>query len=163
MAWVDIDLYKVNELTNAAALDTLRENIEYLHSPNMASYQHPGTGGNYTNTGTLGDDIDGTNFALSLTTSGGLVLACFYCVVSMSAGSSRLGIIHNDPVSHKGRNLYSNYVAECSQTVRQGLGWIQRFPDLKAGTHEFRAIWGANGGTATMHVEHRPYMAVIEK
>lgn len=163
MAWTDIDLYKVNELTNAASLDILRENIEYLHSPNFASYQHPGTGGDYTNTGTLGDDIDGTNFSLNITTYGGMVLAGFYCVVGVSAGSVRLNILRVDPVSHYGRNLFYNYTAESSQTVRRGLGWIQRFAGLPAGNHTFKAVWGISGGTATMYVAHRPYMWVIEK
>lgn len=163
MAWTEIDLFKPDQLVTATDLDNIRTNIEYLHSPNAAYYQHPGTGSDYTNTGTLGDDIDSTNFSLTITTYGGMVLAGFYCVVSVSAGSVRLGIVHTDPVTHVGRNMFYNYTAESSQTVRRGLGWIQRFPNLPAGSHNFRAIWGISGGTATMQVLHRPAMFVVEK
>jgi hypothetical protein len=167
MAWTDIDLYKPNQLIDATALDTLRTNIEHLHSPNFASYQHPGTGANYTNTGTLGDDVDSTNFNLSVTTYGenSMVLAGFYCVVGVNAGSVRLNIIRVDPVTHYGRNLFYNYTAESAQLTAniRGLGWIQRFPNLPAGTHQFKAVWGISGGTATMYVAHRPYMWVLEK
>lgn len=165
MPWNDITPYRVNDLHNGAALDAMREDIEYVHAPNMASYQHPGTGGDYTNTGTLGDDVDSTNFNLSLTTYGGMVLACCYCVVGVTAGSVRLNIVRSDPITYLGRNLFFNYTAESAQinVNRRGVGWIQRFPNLPAGTHEFRLVWGISGGTATMYVAHRPYMAVIEK
>lgn len=169
MAWTDIDLYKVNQLMNETALTALKGNIEYLNRPNAATYQHPGTGSNYTATGTLGQDIDGTNFNLSLTTvrKSALVIATFYgnWYVSGAGGAAtlRMNIAKTDPISHIGSNMYNNFQLEVSYTGTDGVGagniWFFTVP---AGTHEFRAVWGVSSGTANLMVGYRPMMCVWE-
>lgn len=163
MAWADIELYKVNELVNATALDALKENIEYLHLPNITEYQHPGTGSDYTVTTNKAQDIDPV-FNLSLTTYGGLVVAVFYGVWDApGAGVSiRANIVRHDPISYVGRNLFYEWNMEYVKPQPGGKGWIQFFPNLPAGTHEFRAVWGVPSGTGTLLAAFRPYMAVAE-
>jgi hypothetical protein len=163
--WTDLELPKVKQLANATFLDAVRTNIEYLHAPNYAEYQHPGSGGNYTVTGELGQNIDSTNFKLSLTTYGGLIMACFYGQWGISVTSAiRAAIVRTDPVSHLGVNLFNNFSVEivADATDTEPRGWIQAFPNVPAGVHEFRAIWGVPSGTATLYVANRPYMAVWE-
>lgn len=166
MTWTDIDLYKVRQLAAAADTALIKGNIEYLHKKNSNTYHHPGTGANFTVTGTLGQDID-ANFNLSLTTTGGLVAACFYGQFKSSASpnSVRANIVRDDPISHIGRNLFYNYAVETvnRDTQGQSMGWIQFFPNLPAGTYTFKAIWGIPGGaTGTLLVAYRPRMSVWE-
>lgn len=162
--WTDVDLYRVSELINADAMDVIKGNIEYLHAPNYAEYHDPGSGSDYTVTGTFGQDID-ANFVLSLTTYGGLVAACFYGVWQCnSTGSIRANIARTDPISHIGANMFNNFAVEILSTTSniEPRGWIQFFPGLPAGTHEFRAVWGIGVGTGTLFASNRPYMAVWE-
>lgn len=165
--WTDVDLYKVNQLIDATAMDTLRTNIEYLHAPNYAEYHHPGTGADYTVTGNLGQDIDSTNFKLSLTTYGGIIMACFYgqWTTSVTTGAIRANIVRTDPVSHVGVNLFNNFAIEvvADTSPSDPRGWVQVFEGVPAGTHEFRAVWGISSGTGTLYAAFRPYMAVWEK
>lgn len=163
--WTDVDLYKPTQLVDATAMDALRTNIEYLHAPNYAEYRHPGTGGNYTVSGNLGQDLDATNFKLSLTSYGGLIMACFYGQWQISTtGSIRANIVMTDTVSYLGINLFNNFSCEVMAvtTETEPRGWIQEFPDVPAGTHEFKVVWGVSAGTGTLFVANRPYLAVWE-
>lgn len=169
MAWTDIDIteYDPNTLMTAAGMNTLKDNLNYLHAPNAASYYHPGTGGNYTVTGQLGVDVDGTNFNLAITTSGGPVLACFYGNIGTSDTSTslRMNIVHVDNVSYIGRNLFNNFTAEITDTNVNGAphGFIVPFFDLPAGSHSFKLVWGTSGaGTGTLYVALRPTLCVWE-
>lgn len=166
-AWTDLTDYEVPQLMNAAGMVILKDNITYLLNPNIAQYHHPGTGGNYTVSGSLGVDIDATNFSLSLTTYGGPVLACFYGNFSCPVASSmRIAIIYEDSLSHIGRNLYNSFDAELAYPASANgmpLGFMKVFKDLPAATYTFKAIWGVSGAdTATLYVAKKPYMIVRE-
>ena len=166
MAWTEIEDYNVPDMMNAAGLTAIKGNIEYLHLPNRAKFHHSGIGSDYTVSGSLGVDLDGTNFALSITTNGKPVMACFYGVVLTStlATSLRMSIIVEDAVAHAGRNLYANFDAEFTFTTKQGRGWFKPFPYLPAGTYTFKVIWGVSGGgTGTLFVANRPRFSVWEK
>jgi hypothetical protein len=161
--WVDIDRYKVKQLMNADGLNTLRDNMEYLLQPNFAEYHHPGTGGDYTVTDETAVDLDSTNFNLTITTYGGPVLATFYGMVDGSASNTsiRLSIIHVDTLSYIGRNLFHNFLWEYQRTANRSIGGLARFDGLPSGSHSFKVIWGASGGTGTMDVSYRPRFCVI--
>lgn len=166
MAWEDITLYAVKQLAGSADFASLRNDISYLHKKNSNTYHHPGTGANFTVTGNLGQDIDPA-FNLTLVTTGGLVVACFYGQFKSSASNQtvRVNIVHDDPLSHIGRNLYYNYNAEAINRDAQGQnrGWMQTFPNLTAGTHTFKTIWGISGGaTGTLLISYRPRFSVWE-
>jgi hypothetical protein len=166
MAWADIDLYQVREAVTAAHFATLKSNIEYLKTPNYAEYHHPGTGANYTTT-TLGEDLDSTNFSLTINTTGGLVWAMCYgqWKVSAAGASVRANIVKLDPISYVGRNLFYNYAIDVRALETDGLfrGWIQPFTGLPAGSHTFRVVWGiGSAGTATLLVGYRPHFWVWE-
>lgn len=164
MAWTDIDQYSVPQLIDKAALDTLKANILYLHQTNQASYAHPGTGSDYTVTGSLGVDLDGTNFALTITTTGGLVMAAFHgsLKISVAAQAVRMAIIRDEPITQTGRNLFYNFDVDVAQTVSCSRGWIKPFVGLPAGSHTFRVVWGVSGGTGTLEVAYPPFFAVWE-
>ena len=166
MSWTDGVEYTAQDQALAAVLNTLKGNLDYLHLPNYAEYRHPGTGSDYTTTVDAGQDIDGTNFNLALTTYGNpaLVMAVFHGIFNCSSGSSsvRVNMVNSDDViSFAGRNLYSNYSTEMTENTL-GMGWIQWFL-VPPGVHHFKAIWGIyGGGTATLQVKSRPYMGVWE-
>jgi hypothetical protein len=166
MAWTDIDLYRIPHLMTASDVTLLRDNINYLNRPNAATYQHPGTGSDYTVTGSLGQDLDATNFNLSITTTGGLVIACLFCQVSVTAGTVRLNIVRVDEVSHIGHNMFTTWAVESGGTDADGVpaSCICFFPNLPAGTHSFKVIWGINPTTetGTMNVDYKPRFSVWE-
>lgn len=166
MVWTDQVKPSVVQLGDAAYLNAFKDNINYLKRPNFATYHHPGTGANYTVTGDLGQDVDSTNYSLTITTYGGLIKACFYGQILASAGSVRLSIIRHDPVSHIGRNLFNDYDVETDTTSAGGThrGWIKYFPNVPAGIHTFKLIWGISpgAGTGTLFVTHKPRMSVWE-
>lgn len=167
MAWSDIDEYDVRQLMDASAMASLKDDINYLLAPNAATYHHPGTGANYTTTG-LGEDLDATNFNLSIVTGGGLVMGMFYgqFKTSVAGNTVRATIVHVDPISYIGRNLFWDYTIETASGDTNGepRGWVQYFPGLPAGTHQFKVVWGIGGGaTGTLLVGWRPRFSVVEK
>lgn len=167
MTWSDLVKPTVHQLGDAAYLNALKDDINYLHLPNFATYHHPGTGPNYTVTGSLGQDVDSTNFSLSITSHGGLIKACFYGQILSSANTNsvRMAIIRDDPVSHVGRNLFNDYDIETDTASAGGThrGWIKYFPNLPAGIHTFKLVWGINpAGTGILFVTHKPRMSVWE-
>lgn len=167
MAWTDVELYAAAQTINATETTVLKNNINYLHDGNATTYHHPGTGGNYTVTGELGQDIDSTNFSLSLTTNGGLVMACFYgqFMCSAAPNSIRASIIRVENVSYRGRNLFYDFDIElvAANATGEFRGWIKPFPGLPAGTHTFRVVWGISpAGTGTLLIGYRPRMSVWE-
>src|SRR5436853_3349457 len=147
MAWSEINPYRAMSLADAAAMALLKGDIEYLHKQNGTAYHHPGTGANYTVTGDLGQDLDAVNMKLPLVSTGGLVMAAFVGQFLCPAGgvsSIRASIIREDAVSHIGRNLFYNFDVQIWANAGQGgsRGWLKPFPNLPAGTHEFRLAWG---------------------
>lgn len=162
MAWEEIPPYKAAQLVNAGMLGKLDDNLNHVHKPSFAAYHHPGTGSNYTVSGSLGVDVDSTNFNLTVETFGGLVLVGFYGIVGVSAGAARMGIVRVDNISHIGRNLFYNYQWEHIPTTPFTVGGVVPFIGLPAGMHTFKLIWGhAGGGAATLYVAHRPRMVVV--
>lgn len=162
MAWTDIDRYHVHQLLDADALNTLRDNLEYLLTPNIEIYQHPGTGSDYTVVGVLGQDLDSTNFALTIESYGGPVVATFYGVVASTttSDSARVSIVREDDLSYVGRNLYNNFLLEQQRTGIKSISGLVRFDDVPAGTHTFKVVWGVSSGTATMYVAYKPRFCV---
>lgn len=163
MAWTDIDQYKATQLVAKADLDTLKDNIEYLHAPNAASYQHPGTGSDYTVSGQLGVDIDSTNFKLTITSYGGLILTGIYGVwtAGVSSNTLRVNIIRDELIAQQGRNVFYDFDQEIAGTVAIAKGWIKPFLGLPAGSHTFRVVWGCPA-TGTLTVAFKPYFWVVE-
>lgn len=164
MSWVSDVSYIAQQTAPATVLNNLKSNLDYLHSPNYAEYQHPGTGGDYTVSGTTPQDIDSTNFNLSITTTGGLVMSLFHGVFSVSSvglGTVRANIVvADDVIAYRGRNLFTHTSVEINQATF-GCCWFQYFV-LPAGTHSFRAVWGASGVTGTLFVAARPFMGIYE-
>lgn len=164
MTWTDIDIYSVPQLIDKTALDTLKANLLYLHQPNQASYAHPGTGSDYTVTGSLGVDLDATNFALTITTTGGLVMTCFHGSLKAPAAQVvRMSIIRDELVGQAGRNLFYDFDVDVAQAISTPRGWMKPFVGLPAGSHTFRVIWGVSGaGTGTLEVAYPPFFAAWE-
>lgn len=166
MTWTDIDPYHAVQLVDAADMAALKADIEYRHQTNVSTYHHPGTGANYTVSGELGQDVDSTNFKLTLVSTGGLVAAMVYCQVLVpTSTSARLSIVRQDTIAYSGRNLFYDFDVQIlpNATYGQSRGWIKPFPNLPAGTHEFRLAWGISpSGTATMFIGYRPRFTVFE-
>lgn len=167
MSWQIIDPYRAISLTDQAAMAALKGDIEYLHDGNGTTYHHPGTGANYTVSGDLGQDIDSTNLKLQLVTNGGLVMASFYGQFLSSAlgNTLRVSIVRHETLSYQGRNLFYDFDVQTVAAASPGehRGWMKPFPNLPAGTHEFRLVWGINpAGTGTLLIGYRPRFSVWE-
>jgi hypothetical protein len=167
MAWTDLAVPVVNELSDETDLNALAADINYLHTPNFAEYHHPGTGADYTiAANAVGQDVDATNFNLTITTTGGMVLALCRGELATddSATSVRLSIVHMEAISYQGRNHFNTFDAEGTTTgFLQPFSILKRFEGLPAGAHAFRLTWGVQGtGGATLKVNVHPYFGVWE-
>jgi len=166
VAWADIDLYAVNYLMTAAAMNALADDLTYLHAPNFAVYHHPGTGGVYTlAAGNYGQDVDATNFNLTITTTGGPVMTLFsgMGLTSDATTSARFTIVHLDPISYMGRNEFNVFDAEIESATAVPVCILKPFDNLPAGSHTFRLTWGVGGtGSGTLNVVEKPFLAAWE-
>lgn len=166
MAWTDIPFPTADDLSRAADFWTpLKDDLTYLHRPNYAAYHHPGTGSDYTVSTSIAQDLDSTNFKLTIDKQidESLVVACFYGQIATTGGSStRMNIVHENP-QNTGRNLIYDFKADIFVTTTSNRGWFQFFPNLSAGLHTFTVVWGNASGTGTLAVAYRPFFAVWEK
>lgn len=95
MAWTDPRTWATGELVTAALLNThLRDNLNYLLSPNNDFIKHV-NGSDYTTSSTSFGDVDATNLRLSITSNGGLWIVGFSCACSRGT-SSGLAITLDD-------------------------------------------------------------------
>lgn len=110
-------------------------------------------GANYTTTSTSFVEVDSTDFALTITTTGGPVLIGFNgsCVTS-AAGQRTYFNVHLDDTTYLAANDGINamgWIATDFLTVR-AISFTVRW-ELAAGTYKFELHWKTSAGTATLY------------
>ncbi len=170
MSWTDTQDFKVGRLvTHIAAaqrdsLQSLKANIDFLHTKNMVSYLHDGTGSDWSTNSAVLIKIDDTKFQLTLTTTGGPVMAWFRGNVDRSTAVSTGYMIftivrEGDPVD----NSEPNYPFWAKRWHDFSI-W-KPFPFLPAGTYTFAVYWALVSGAANLlrlKATAKPMFAVIE-
>lgn len=164
--WTD-PAFRVKRVAKAADINAwVRDNLDWLHHPDSGVHfiQHPGTGGNYTTTGTNGAELDSSTFRLTINSYGGLMLVGAVLTMDGSAASTavRADIALLDSTTFLGKNMFSNTSVEVSGVSIRSVGILRPFV-LPAGEHTFTIVWAVGSGTGTVYVAYKPYMFAFER
>lgn len=162
MVWINQIKPFPGQLVDAAYLNAMRDNLLTVRDTNISMYRHDGSGSNWTSTSAVMTPIDNTLFNRAITTQGGPVMAIFYGVYKATSGSlawfgiNRVG----DDIINDEQPLGLLYVGNSWKAVTV----IKPYPDLPAGTYNFRPLWRRFSGAGTMTLEAltKPWFAVIE-
>lgn len=104
----------------------------------------------YTTTSTSFVDIDATNLALEITTTGGDVLVHFHGAFTTTQSSARVSLeidVDGSPVGGEGGILKGR--SSLNTPGATTLTFTRLITGLSAGSHTFKLQWSVGGGTAT--------------
>jgi hypothetical protein len=143
--WSAPRTWSVGELVTAALLNQhLRDNLEYLKTPPTALYV-VNQSSDYTTTSTSFVNVDNTNLALTINTSGGDVLIGFFGYISNGGGTIYLDV-ELDGVRIAGDDGLLRGAAAATQHY----AFVLLKSGVSVGTHTFKLQWKVNSGTATL-------------
>lgn len=159
--YVDIDV--ISGLGNplpTSKLNDIINNQKYFRTPPQLTYTRALAAGNYTVTTTF-SDIDGTNLAGTLTTTGNPVLAILQAgkIGNSAAGTISLDLLV-DGVSQS--NLGLGIIVVSGATEFKPVNLVIPIFGLAAGAHTFRWQWKTSTGTATLYAAQLIQMWVKE-
>lgn len=148
MAWTTPKTWASEPLTSIDLNTYIRDNQNYLKSRiDSTAQQYIRTSGNYTTTSSSLVDVDATNMALTITTSGKDVLVTLVGYISESNGNQVDIAVDVDGGTDVKTLVSVEGNAGENQNVSFGLIWS----GLSAGSHTFKLQWARDGGgTATM-------------
>lgn len=167
MSWTEIEDYKVSQLFSATDLNLFKGNLNFLAQPPLAYYQHSTTGGDYSTTAVQNMvPIDPVNMALTITTTGGILVAIL-SVVLFRTGSAIFPAVGYDI---DGRYIYRNGSSNPARQAGFNLSttddsWTVVMPifDLAPGEHVVQPLWALDvSGTATIVDDYAPFFGVWE-
>lgn len=154
MGFSDPITFVANQRFTKAQLQTaLRDNMNALKFPPTASYLAKGLASDYSTTSTSFTDIDGTNMALSITTTGNGSAGnadVFLCLNGMlySSGAIRIYIrFLEDGVALNADD--GLLVMEMASTVKPLCAQFLRV-NATAGAHTYKAQWKVSSGTGVL-------------
>jgi hypothetical protein len=150
MAWTTPKTWNVDELLTAANLNThLRDNLNALKAPPTDHYECD-EASDYTTTSMSFVDVEGTNLALTITTSGGDVLVHFHGSVAHSSGSRIYFDVTLDGTRIGGDDgMVVSYVDTSSGAMRF-VSFTRLVPGVGAGAHTFKLQWKTGASTAKL-------------
>ena len=168
MAWTDTEDFKVGQLVTHVAnaqkgsLRSLKDNLNFLHGKNMASYFHDGTGADWTTTSESLVAIDATKFQVTITSTGGPIMTWFQGAVRRNSGSAfyafftiaRIGDAFDlyEPTHPMWANRWKPVTLQ------------KPYYNLPAGSHTFVVQWQISGGTVAVALdsESKPFFLAVE-
>lgn len=141
--------WQINEIVDAADMNAIGDNLAALKAPPSAQYTR--TSADYTTTSTSFVDVDATNLAHTITTTGGDVLIVFVAPVTNSASASnvffdvlldgvRIGGTDGLIIQTVATAVYASVV--CFAVLKTGLA---------AGSHTFKLQWKVGSGTGRIY------------
>lgn len=152
MAWSAPKTWSSEPLTSTDMNTYIRDNQNYLYNrlENTSKYELD-EGSDYTTTSTSFVDVDGSNLALSLTTTGGDVLVGFIGTVKHDTNNG--AIFCN--ISVDGVDYFSNDGLFFNRNLDLGdyrtFSFVVRITGLANGAHTFKLRWKTSTGTATLY------------
>lgn len=147
MAWTTPKTWVVDAALTASDMNTyISDNLEALKDPPSDSYEC-NEASDYTTSSTSFVDVDSTNLALTITTTGGDVLVGF---------TGSCGETGGDDFMYFNIDVDGTDVADDDGLVRQKLGsnicFTYLVTGLNAGSHTFKLRWKVEtGGAATLY------------
>lgn len=151
--WTLPRTWNVGELVTAALLNThVRDNLEYLKAQIDLPLNHASAASLslYTTTSAVYADVDSTNLALSLTTSGGAVLLGLSTIAKHSGVSGEIRLDWNVDGTRIGDATYGTVLmqapaANCYLPVSH-----TRVVALATGAHTIKLQHATSGSTASI-------------
>jgi hypothetical protein len=122
----------------------IRDNLLALKAPPTSSYVL-NQGADYTTTSTSFVDLDATNLALTITTTGGDVLIGFYGYVYNATGSTFFDVLLD------GVRVAGDDGLLRTSTAAFPFSCAYLKVSLAAGSHTFKLQWKVNTGTTTLY------------
>lgn len=152
MAYTSPRTWVAGETVTAALLNThLRDNLIALKDPPTDSY-NVNEASDYNTTSTTFVDIDATDLALTITTTGGDVLVGFSGSIEENTGA--LEFVYLDVAVDGTRRGGDDGILMIGNTVStepQVMSFVYLVTGLSAGSHTFKLQWKVSaGGDATM-------------
>jgi hypothetical protein len=146
-AWTTPKTWSTDELVTAAMLNThIRDNLNALKAPPTDSYVFD-DGADWTTTSATFADIDATDLAVTITTTGGDVLVHFHGNAQHSGAGERINFNFSvDGVDHAA----DDGVIYMSGTVIVPVSFTRLVTGLSAAAHTFKMRWKTSGATATL-------------
>lgn len=146
MAWTTPRTWVTGELVTATIMNThIRDNLNALKAPPTDSHV-VNEASDYTTTSTSFVDVDATDLALTITTTGGDVLVHFHGSVYRNGGSSRMVFLDVD-VDGARTAGDDGIVATMADTDLKphAIGFTRYISGLSAGSHTFKLQWKVDG------------------
>ena len=147
VAWVSPKSWAVNELLTASNMNIhLRDNLGALKDP-PTDYYDFNEGADYTTTSATFADIDATDLALTITTTGGDVFVHFHGLVKNSTTERTYFDVDVDGA----RTAGDDGITLQGGTDTESISFTRLIAGLSAGAHTFKLQWKVSGGTATLY------------
>ena len=140
MAWTTPKTWAVDELVTASDLNThIRDNLNALKVPPTDHYEL-NEGSDYTTSSTSFVDVDATNLALTITTTGGDVLVHFHGY-TVNQGYFDLAVDGSRAGGDDG----------CIRFTTGPVSFTRLITGLAAGEHVFKLQWKTVGAALTLY------------
>ena len=151
MAWTTPRTWVSGELVTHTLLNThLRDNLNALKAPST-DYYNVNEVSDYTTTSSSFVDVDATDLAMTITTSGGDVFVHFHGTVSHSAAAGRTYFeVAVDGVAAMGDDGILHTRAAASPAT-ESCAFTLYITGLSAASHTFKLQWKTSGATATLY------------
>jgi len=144
--WTTPKTWTTGEALLAADLNThLRDNLLALKGPATESYECD-EGADYTTVSTSFVDVDATNLALTIVTTGGDVLVHFHGDINNSAAAAFLEV-DQDGAKVGG----DDGILKVPNVNNQAVSFTRLITGLSAASHTFKLQWKVVSGTATLY------------
>jgi hypothetical protein len=135
----------------AADLNThLRDNLNALKDPPTAHYEPEGVTYSTTST-TIFVDVDATNLALTIETSGGDVLVGFHGLVGTSVTTNPMAYFDIEVDGNLIGDDDGIFAVRHSAGVHVAASFVRLITGLSAGSHTFKLKWKVNGATGYLY------------
>lgn len=143
--WTTPKTWSTGEALSASDMNThIRDNLSALKAPPTDSYVCNEVA-DYTSSQTSFVDVDASNLALTITTTGGDVMIGFHAYTYNPSG-----VTYFD-VDLDGVRIAGDDGMIATVSGYQTVSFVRLVTNLDAGTHTFKLQWKVSGGTVTLY------------
>jgi hypothetical protein len=147
--WTAPRTWATGELVTAAILNThVRDNLEFLKTPPTTSFIAD-QGSDYTSTTTSFANVNATDLALVITTSGGDVLLGFSGSALIASGTLFLDVDMDGARIGGDDGLVA--ISTSGASNRMNVSFLRLVRSVVAGSHTFKLQWKGTGGALTLY------------
>lgn len=155
MAWTEPKTWTAEPLVASDLNTHLRDNLNEIKDPPTDHYE-PNELTDYSTTSASFVNVDGTNLALTITTSGGDVMVAFHGYVRPGNNSDQVYFdVELDTVGNRigGDDgiIAAMRAASGGTPTRIPISFVRLITGLAAGSHTFKLQWKVSGGTGELY------------